>query len=86
MVTTLFILAYVPSNVVPRAPDGQPPPWRMLIVDGHSSHVTWPVAEYALDHRIVPYCLPPHSTHLMQPLDVACFSPLGRTYRTALHI
>ena len=56
----------------------------MLIVDGHSTHVAWPVVEYPLDHRIVPYCLPPYSTHLMQPLDIACFTPLGRAYRTAL--
>lgn len=58
--------------------------WRMLIVDGHSSHTAYPVVEYGLDHGIVIYCLPPHSTHLMQPLDVTCFGPLARAYRTAL--
>ena len=58
--------------------------WRMLIVDGHSSHVAWPVIEYALDHHILVYCLPSHSTHLMQPLDVACFGPLAKAYRTSL--
>ena len=58
--------------------------YRMLIVDGHSSHIAWPVVEYALDHRIILYCLPAHSTHLMQPLDVACFGPLARAYRSAL--
>jgi len=30
------------------------------------------------------YYLPPHSTHLMQPLDVACFGLLSKAYRTAL--
>ena len=59
-------------------------PWQMLIVDGHSSHVARPVVEYAFDHRIILYCLPPHSTNLMQPLDFACFGPLARAYRTAL--
>jgi hypothetical protein len=24
--------------------------------------------------------MPPHSSHLLQPLDVACFSPLKRSY------
>ena len=24
--------------------------------------------------------MPPHSSHLLQPLDVACFSPLKRVY------
>ena len=58
--------------------------YRMLIVDGHSSHIAWPVVEYALDHRIILYCLPVHSTHLMQPLSVACFGPLARAYRSVL--
>ena len=59
-------------------------PWRMLIVDGYSSHIAWSVVEYAVDHRIIVYCLPAHSTHLMQPLDVACFGPLAHAYRIAL--
>jgi len=25
-------------------------------------------------------CIPPHSSHLLQPLDVGCFSPLKRAY------
>ena len=58
--------------------------YRMLIVDGHSSHIACPVVEYALDHQIILYCLPAHSTHRMQPLDVACFGPLAQAYRSAL--
>ena len=42
------------------------------------------VIDAALKRRIQPYCLPPHSTYIMQPLDVACFGPLQRAYRTAL--
>jgi len=53
----------------------------MLIVVGH---IAYPVVEYGLNHCIVVYCLSPHSTHLMQPLDVACFGPLSKAYRTAL--
>ena len=40
------------------------PPYCLLIADGHTSHVAYNV-EYALDHHIIPFCLPPHSTHLM---------------------
>ena len=69
-----------PSRIAPPGDTS----YRMLIVDGHSSHIAWPVVEYALDHRIILYCLPAHSTHLMQPLDVACFGPLARAYRSAL--
>ena len=49
--------------------------YRLLIVDGHTLHITWSIVEYAPDHHIIVYCLPPYSTHLMQPLDVACFRP-----------
>lgn len=61
-----------------------PTSYRMLIVDGRSSHIAWPVVEYALNHQIILYCLPAHSTHLMQPLEVACFRPLARAYRATL--
>ena len=50
--------------------------FRMLLFDGHSSHVTWEFLLYCLQHRIIPFCLPSHTTHKLQPLDVAVFSPL----------
>ena len=53
---------------------------RCLIVDGHSSHVEWRVVKYALAHNIHMICLPSKSTHLLQPLDVGCFSLLQTTY------
>lgn len=31
---------------------------------------------------IIPLCLPPHSTHILQPLDVGIFSPLAKAYKT----
>lgn len=50
--------------------------WRLLLVDGHSSHETMELLKYAEDHRIQLFALPPHTTHLLQPLDVGCFQPL----------
>ena len=29
-------------------------------------------------------CLPPHSTHVLQPLDVGVFSPLAKAYKTRI--
>ncbi|EED15788.1 pogo transposable element, putative [Talaromyces stipitatus ATCC 10500] len=46
--------------------------YRMLILDGHGSHLT---PEF--DHI---FCMPPHSSHLLQPLDVGCFAVLKRHY------
>lgn len=31
---------------------------RCLSVDSHSSHVTWRIVQYALDHKIHMICLP----------------------------
>ena len=32
------------------------------------------------NRKILPLCLPPHITHLLQPLDVAIFEPLQKIY------
>ena len=54
--------------------------YRLLILDGHGSHLTPQFDEICSQNDIVPICMPPHSSHLLQPLDVGCFSPLKRAY------
>ena len=54
--------------------------YRLLILDGHGSHVTPEFDQYYLDQRIIVLYIPPHSSHLLQPLDVGCFSALKRSY------
>lgn len=51
--------------------------WRLLFVDGHSSHVTLKFLEWAQAHKILVAVYSPHSTHVLQPLDVGCFAPLA---------
>jgi len=53
---------------------------RLLILDGHSSHHTAKFEEFCRDHSIVTLCMPAHSSHILQPLDVGCFSPLKTAY------
>ena len=53
---------------------------RLLIIDGHESHNSAEFKEYCAEHKIITLCMPPHSSHLLQPLDVACFGPLKRAY------
>ena len=52
----------------------------LLILDGHGSHLTPQFDEICSQNNIIPICMPPHSSHLLQPLDVACFSPLKKAY------
>ncbi|KAF7572858.1 hypothetical protein PtrM4_077630 [Pyrenophora tritici-repentis] len=37
-------------------------------------------AQYCKENKIITICMPPHSSHLLQPLDVGCFAPLKKAY------
>jgi hypothetical protein len=51
---------------------------RLLIMDGHSSHITANFIAYCIDKAIDMLILPPHSSHILQPLDISIFAPLKR--------
>ena len=53
--------------------DGKP---RVLISDGHDSHVTGDFIQHCMENNIKLLILPPHSSHFTQPLDIGIFSPL----------
>ena len=53
---------------------------RLLIVDGHNSHFSTDFLKYCSRNHIELFCLPPHTTHILQPLDVALFGPLQSYY------
>jgi hypothetical protein len=54
--------------------------WRLLVLDGHESHLTAQFTTFCAGKNIITLCMPPHSSHLLQPLDVACFAPLKKAY------
>jgi hypothetical protein len=54
--------------------------YRLLIIDGHESHDSLEFQHYCKEKRIITLCMPPHSSHLLQPLDVGCFGPLKKAY------
>jgi DDE superfamily endonuclease/Tc5 transposase DNA-binding domain len=66
--------------------------FRLLICDGHDSHISAEFIQHCIANRIVLLLLPPHCSHLMQPLDVGIFFPLkqaigcflDRVYRTGI--
>ncbi|KAH7471539.1 hypothetical protein FOMA001_g13494 [Fusarium oxysporum f. sp. matthiolae] len=53
---------------------------RLLILDGHESHHSVDFELYCQEKKIITLCMPPHSSHLLQPLDVGCFGPLKKAY------
>ncbi|KAF4546842.1 Hypothetical protein D9617_195g075130 [Elsinoe fawcettii] len=54
--------------------------WRLLIFDGHGSHMTAKFKEFCLQNNILTLCMPAHSSHILQPLDVSCFAPMKKAY------
>ena len=53
---------------------------RLLIVDGHSSHVNLAFLEECNKRRICVLILPPHITQRLQPCGVGAFLPLSTKY------
>ena len=57
----------------------------LLLVDGHSSHYDPESISFAKDHSVIILCLPPHTTHEAQPLDVSFFGPLKKHWSQECH-
>ncbi len=66
------------SNATPHRP-------LMLLLDGHSSHFEPTSIEYARKKGLIIFCLPPHTTHECQPLDVSLFGALKAHWRQECH-
>lgn len=56
----------------------------ILILDGHTSHFSIPLVELAKQHLIHIIRLPPHTSHLLQPLDVGVFAPMKSAWTEVL--
>ena len=52
--------------------------YRLLICDGHDSHITGEYIGHCMDNNIILMILPPHSSHMTQPLDVGVFGPMKK--------
>ena len=59
--------------------------WRMLIMDGYGTHNHTEYINYCWRNKIIPFLFPPHTTHLLQPLDVVCFQPMKHYHSKAIH-
>ena len=48
----------------------------LVLCDGHSSHLTYSTVKKTQDNHIILLCLPPNTSHVLQPLDVGFFAQL----------
>ena len=51
----------------------------VLIFDGHHSHISINLLELARARNVHLVCLPAHTSHILQPLDVGVFGPMKAT-------
>ena len=63
------------------------PPTRpvLLIEDGHASHISIEILELARTNDVHLLCLPAHTTHILQPLDVGVFKSFKTFFSKACH-
>ena len=71
------VLAYIQSW---REQTGKHDARGLIIFDGHASHMSDILRAYCAMHQVDIVCLPPHSSHLLQPLDRLYFSRLKQLY------
>lgn len=57
----------------------------LLMYDGHKSHVSLDVIDWAKENHVVLFVLPAHTSHVLQPMDIGCFGPFERIYNAAAH-
>ena len=55
---------------------------RLLLFDGHGSHLTWQFLYLCEQWNIIAFVFPPHTTHIVQPLDGSPFRALKERFRT----
>ncbi|EJD05151.1 uncharacterized protein FOMMEDRAFT_46485, partial [Fomitiporia mediterranea MF3/22] len=53
---------------------------RILILDGHQSHLSLPFLLFCKENNIHVLCYPSHTTHIYQGLDVAIFGILKTVF------
>ncbi|XP_046564293.1 uncharacterized protein LOC124273117 [Haliotis rubra] len=71
---TKHFIKYAGISADPSAPK------TLILFDSHRSHVSLTLVEWAKMHNIILFVLPPHTSHITQPLDVAVFGPFKCMY------
>ena len=54
----------------------------LVMFDGHRSHISLDLIKRVESKHIIVFVLPPHCSHILQPLDIGCFGPFKQHYNT----
>ncbi len=58
--------------------------YRLFLLDSYGFYCTYEFVIYCDERKIIPFCMPPHATHLLQPLDVVVFQPYKHWHAEAV--
>ena len=58
---------------------------RLMIYDGHLSHVGFPTLQCTREQKVMILKLPPHMMDLLQPLDVSVFKAVKQKWGQLFH-
>lgn len=83
--TNSTALEWLKKVFIPQSAPSNPEEWRLLILDGHGSHETTEFMLECFINKIYLLFLPPHTSHVLQPLDLSVFSSLKNAYRKKLN-
>src|SRR3984957_9988443 len=72
---------FEPATTARNVPGG----YHLLILNGHNSHCTYGFCKFTANNEIIIICLPSHTTHALQPCDVACFGPLASAWKSEVN-
>lgn len=75
---------YVKYDVPPISHTAGETIWRLIVLDGFTGHGIFAFREYCAKFNIIIAPLPPHSTHVLQPMDVGVFQPLKTAHQKHL--
>ena len=56
----------------------------VLFFDEHGSHISVDIVTRARCENVILHCLPPHTAHLLQPLDVSIFGAVKKSWARIL--
>ncbi|XP_069002783.1 uncharacterized protein [Embiotoca jacksoni] len=72
---------WFPKHFLVHAPKERP---LLLIFDGHRSPVSLEVVESARKEDVILLCIPPHCSHILQPLDAGLFPVLKQRFASLI--
>ncbi|XP_041366783.1 uncharacterized protein LOC121381522 [Gigantopelta aegis] len=76
---------YLQQHFIKYIPCREPGQHPLLLLKGHTSYVSIDLVKWAKENDIIMFILPAHTSHILQPMDVACYGPLQKIYNNECH-